>query len=48
MCEKAAAQITSLIPKNVLPNSIDIDEDKGKGGWAKGLLAETRDRGKPL
>ena len=37
-----------LGPKNVPPNLIGIDEDKGKGGWTKGLADETRDRGKPL
>ena len=34
--------------KNGLPNSVDIVEGKGKGGWAKGLADETRDRGTPL
>ena len=37
-----------LGPKNVPPNLIDIVEDKGKGGWAKGLADESRDRGKSL
>lgn len=30
------------------PNSIDNDEDKGKGGWAKGLVDESQNKGKPL
>ena len=31
-------------PKTALPNSIDIAEGKGKGGWATGLFDESRDR----
>ena len=27
---------------------MDIVEEKGLGGWAKGLVDETRDLGKPL
>ena len=37
-----------LVPKNVPPNLMDIDKDKGKGRCAKGRVDETRDRGKPL
>ena len=37
-----------LGPKNVLPSSIDIVEDKGKGEWDKGLTEETSDREIPL
>ena len=37
-----------LRPKNMPPNLIDIVEDKHKGGWAKGLADESRDRETPL
>lgn len=37
-----------LGPKNMPPNLIDIVEDKHKGGWAKGLADESRDRETPL
>ena len=35
-------------PKNAPPNLIDNVEDKHKGGWAKELSDESRDRGTPL
>ena len=38
----------TLVPKKVLPNSIDNVQDKGKGGWAKGLAHESQNQEKPL
>ena len=38
----------TLVPKKVLPNSIDNVQDKGKGGWAKGLADESQNQEKPL
>ena len=35
-------------PKTQKPNSIDFFEGEGKGGWAKGLAYESRDRKTPL
>lgn len=46
--KKKGIKTNKLGPRNVLPNSIDIIEDKGKGEWAKGHADETRDREKPL
>ena len=44
---KKESDTNILGPKNVQPNSIDIVEGKRKGGWAKGLADESRDRGTP-
>ena len=38
----------TLVPKKVLSNSIDNVQDKGKGGWAKGLADESQNQEKPL
>ena len=45
---KKTIDTNKLGPRNVPPNLIDNVEGKGKGGWAKGLVDETQDRGKPL
>lgn len=45
---KKKIDTNKLGPKNVQPNLIDNVEGKGQGGWAKGLVNETQDRGKPL
>lgn len=40
-------KVKKLTRANWYPKTY-IDEDKGKGGWAKGCVDETRDRTKPL
>ena len=40
---KKKESITNIVgPKTVLPNSIDIAEGQGKGGWAKGLATKVK------